>query len=150
MFPSSLIHRLLLRLDPERAHALALGTLRRVERRPAFLQALATQFTVRDPRLEVRCLGQLFPNPIRLAAAVDYITQTVRRPNVAAGAKLRDADDLARLLAALRRSETLSRVPALVKVSPDLTPAELDRIVDVTLAGGAGGIVATNTSARLA
>ena len=65
------LHRLLLRLDPERAHGLALTGLRAASALPVLRRALADRFRVADPRLEQRLLGALFPNPVGLAAGFD-------------------------------------------------------------------------------
>ena len=66
-----LLHRALLRLDPERAHGLALSGLRAASALRVARRALAGRYRVADPRLEQRLLGARFPNPIGLAAGFD-------------------------------------------------------------------------------
>ncbi len=69
--PPGPVHRLLLRLDPERAHGLALTGLRAASSLPILRRALAGRYRVADPRLEQRLLGARFPNPVGLAAGFD-------------------------------------------------------------------------------
>ena len=61
-----LARSILFRLDPERAHSIALGTARACLP-PAIARMLAHR-SVRDPR---RLLGLEFPNPVGLAAGLD-------------------------------------------------------------------------------
>ncbi len=65
------LHRLLLRLDPERAHGLALTGLWAAGALPVLRRALARRYRLADPRLEQRLLGARFPNPVGLAAGFD-------------------------------------------------------------------------------
>lgn len=67
----TLLRPLLFLLDPARAHALAMISLGPVEH-AALLRALVRgALSFRDPRLEVRKMGLVFPNPIGLAAGFD-------------------------------------------------------------------------------
>lgn len=86
----------------------------------------------------------------------DYFVINVSSPNTPG---LRGYQERARLsgLLSATQAELRSRSPAggtvrlrplLVKISPDLTPAEIEDIVDVCLANEVAGIVATNTSLR--
>ena len=59
------------RLDPERAHTLALRVLAVVQCQPAALRLVEALLAVRDPRLEVAAFGCRFPNPVGLAAGLD-------------------------------------------------------------------------------
>lgn len=59
------------RIDPECAHALASGALRRATRMPPARSVLRRALGARDPRLEVRALGRTFPSPLGVAAGVD-------------------------------------------------------------------------------
>ncbi len=65
------LHRLLLRLDAERAHGLALAGLRAAAGVPILRARLARRYRFVDRRLEQRLLGARFPNPIGLAAGFD-------------------------------------------------------------------------------
>jgi dihydroorotate dehydrogenase len=84
----------------------------------------------------------------RTAALADYLVVNVSSPNtpglrdLQAGAVLEDL--LRRLLAA--RAETGASPPLLVKVAPDLAPAERADIAAVALATGIDGIVVANTT----
>ena len=64
-------HRLLLSLDAERAHGLALAGLRTADSVPWARAALARRYRIDDRRLEQRLLGARFPNPVGLAAGFD-------------------------------------------------------------------------------
>lgn len=82
-----------------------------------------------------------------------YFTVNVSSPNTPGLRSLQYADDLAALLTevqgANRSTATLARrdpKPILLKISPDLTDAEIEAIAGVAAEGGADGIVATNTT----
>jgi len=83
---------------------------------------------------------------------VEAMTINVSSPNTE---RLRDLQGRAALDALLTRciearealtAETLRRTPLLLKISPDLTEAELADIAEVCLERGIDGIVATNTT----
>lgn len=66
-----LLRRALFRLEPERAHALAMLGLTFADRHPGALRLLRWAFAPSDARLRVRCFGLDFPNPLVLAAGFD-------------------------------------------------------------------------------
>ena len=61
----------LFRLEPERAHDVAVDALAWSSRHPAALRALQAAYAVRDPRLRTHAFGLEFPNPVGLAAGMD-------------------------------------------------------------------------------
>jgi dihydroorotate dehydrogenase len=67
----ALIRPLLFALEPNRAHALAMTALGPVEHLAPLRAALRLVTAVRDPRLEVRKMGLVFPNPVGVAAGLD-------------------------------------------------------------------------------
>jgi dihydroorotate dehydrogenase len=83
----------------------------------------------------------------RLASLADYLVINISSPNTA---KLRDLQGkaaLAELLTAARSAIPARHpTPLFVKIAPDLTESEIDDIVEVVLATGITGIVATNTT----
>jgi dihydroorotate dehydrogenase len=86
-------------------------------------------------------------------AVAHYITVNVSSPNTPGLRALQMADELAALLAQVReanqRAAALARrdpKPLLVKISPDLTDAEIEGVAEAAVANGASGIVATNTT----
>lgn len=88
-----------------------------------------------------------------LFEVAQYITINVSSPNTAGLRALQVADQLAAMLAELqaanaRMAGILRRRPRplLVKVAPDLSDAELAGIAEAAVAGGAAGLVATNTT----
>lgn len=82
-----------------------------------------------------------------------YFTVNVSSPNTPGLRSLQLSDDLSALLGRVRAAnDTAARLamrdpkPILVKISPDLSDAEVEAAADAALAGGANGIVATNTT----
>ncbi len=76
----------------------------------------------------------------------DYLVVNLSSPNTPGLRDLQEREPLERLLrACLARTRPL-RKPLLVKLAPDLSPGALDEAVDVAVAAGAAGIVATNTT----
>lgn len=83
----------------------------------------------------------------------NYITVNVSSPNTPGLRSLQTAGELGRILeavqAANRESAGLARLsprPVLVKIAPDLEDAEVEAVAEAALAGGASGIIATNTT----
>ncbi len=66
-----LLRPLLFRIDPETAHARALGLARLVGRIPPARFLLARTARVESPRLRVRAFGLEFENPVGIAAGYD-------------------------------------------------------------------------------
>ena len=84
----------------------------------------------------------------------DYIAVNVSSPNTPGLRDLQRPDQLESLLhtlqercGALQKQSSRARpMPLLVKLSPDLTPAELEGVVAVVQRTGVAGIIATNTT----
>lgn len=67
-----LFFRLVLaRIDAERAHALAVATLRWLCRVPGVARAVRSLLQPQDPALQVEALGLVFPSPLGVAAGMD-------------------------------------------------------------------------------
>ena len=71
----------------------------------------------------------------------DYIAVNVSSPNTPGLRSLQDKSALASLLGAL-----VGRTPVLVKIAPDLTEPAIAELLEVCLARGAAGVIATNTT----
>src|SRR4051812_41898639 len=71
----------------------------------------------------------------------DYIAVNVSSPNTPGLRTLQDRSALATLLEAL-----VGRTPVLVKIAPDLTEPAIADLLEVCLARGAAGVIATNTT----
>lgn len=86
----------------------------------------------------------------------DYVAVNVSSPNTPGLRDLQQADQLEALLLALqKRNQTLAEenqgfkaVPLLVKISPDVSAAELEQIAIVARKASIAGIIATNTTIR--
>lgn len=67
----ALLRPLLFAMDPATAHAVAMRALAPVEHVAPLRALLRAALSVREPRLEVRKMGLVFPTPIGLAAGFD-------------------------------------------------------------------------------
>jgi dihydroorotate dehydrogenase len=81
----------------------------------------------------------------------DYVAVNVSSPNTPGLRSLQDGAALTELLAALVSAAApagpaAGPVPIVVKVAPDLHPGAIEEVVDVCLAHGVAGIIATNTT----
>ncbi|GAA2497451.1 quinone-dependent dihydroorotate dehydrogenase [Winogradskya humida] len=76
-----------------------------------------------------------------LHAYADYIAVNVSSPNTPGLRTLQDKSALASLLGAL-----VGKVPVLVKIAPDLSEPAVAELLEVCLAYGAAGVIATNTT----
>ena len=87
-----------------------------------------------------------------VAPHADYVTINVSSPNTEGLRRLQEADQLQPIVDALVAERerlhvtTGRRVPLLVKVSPDLAPADLASSARLACAAGIDGIIATNTT----
>lgn len=82
------------------------------------------------------------------AALADYLTINISSPNTIGLRRLQGRQMLNDLLGGIAqyRSSLPRHVPVLVKLSPDLDPSGLDDALEIILATGMDGIVATNTT----
>lgn len=84
-----------------------------------------------------------------ISPLVDFVVINVSSPNTPGLRRLQAPEALKPLLSGLletRKEMGLEGQAILLKLAPDLDPAELDEIVDVIAASGISGIVATNTT----
>jgi len=84
-----------------------------------------------------------------IAPQVDYVALNVSSPNTPGLRNLQAPEALKPLLAGmleLRKEMGLERQPMLLKLAPDLAPEDLDAIVEVAVASGISGLIATNTT----
>ncbi len=75
----------------------------------------------------------------------DYIALNVSSPNTPRLRELQEPAALSHLLRAIR-DENRAAKPLVVKISPDLSSAELERIIATCEENGVSGIIATNTT----
>lgn len=79
----------------------------------------------------------------------DYIAVNVSSPNTPNLRALQKAENLEELLSKLqKRNYELSAKPLLVKIAPDLSEAEIEAIVDISIKLKLSGIIATNTTVK--
>jgi dihydroorotate dehydrogenase len=87
------------------------------------------------------CVEALFP-------FVDYFVVNVSSPNTPGLRELQERDPLTKIL--LRVKEVIrsqgKEKPVLLKIAPDLTQEQLDDIVEIVVATGTNGVIATNTT----
>jgi dihydroorotate dehydrogenase len=76
----------------------------------------------------------------------DYITLNVSSPNTPGLRELQEPQKLSDLLQAIGNEVGTAPKPLVVKISPDLSGADLKAILDVCEENGASGIIATNTT----
>ena len=84
----------------------------------------------------------------RLYHYADYFAVNVSCPNVADMTKLQSCDNVAAIVApllAFRRGQEVYR-PILLKISPDLSPEQIDEMVETVASLALDGIVAANTT----
>ncbi|MDR6970886.1 quinone-dependent dihydroorotate dehydrogenase [Leifsonia shinshuensis] len=79
-----------------------------------------------------------------LAPVADYLVVNVSSPNTPGLRGLQELDLLAPLLRAV--AEVAGETPLLVKIAPDLTDEQVERIARLTVELGLAGIIATNTT----
>ncbi|MCW4384292.1 quinone-dependent dihydroorotate dehydrogenase [Salinibacterium sp. SYSU T00001] len=79
-----------------------------------------------------------------LAPVSDYLVVNVSSPNTPGLRGLQELDRLEPLLAAVR--DAASGTPVLVKIAPDLSDEEVERIAGLATRLGLGGVIATNTT----
>jgi dihydroorotate dehydrogenase len=92
-----------------------------------------------------RCIEAVYPY-------ADYLTLNLSSPNTPGLRTLQSEAALAPLLAEIKEAQSRSaarhgrHVPVLVKIAPDLPPADLEIIAAAVVRFGVEGIVATNTT----
>ncbi len=77
-----------------------------------------------------------------LGRFADYLVVNASSPNTPGLRRLQEPERLAAILGALHAQR-----PTFVKIAPDLTPEEIDGVVDAAAAARTAGVIATNTTA---
>jgi dihydroorotate dehydrogenase len=81
-----------------------------------------------------------------LGGFADYITLNVSSPNTPGLRELQEPENLSELLCAINNEAGTAPKPLMVKISPDISGAELKAILAVCEENGVSGIIATNTT----
>jgi len=76
----------------------------------------------------------------------DYITLNISSPNTPGLRELQEPEKLSELLHAIGNEAGTAAKPLVVKISPDLSPAELTAVLGICEENGVSGIIATNTT----
>jgi dihydroorotate dehydrogenase len=76
----------------------------------------------------------------------DYITLNVSSPNTPGLRELQEPQKLGELLCAINNEPGAATKTVLIKISPDLSPIELEAILNVSAENQVEGIIATNTT----
>ncbi len=98
---------------------------------------------------EAQALGDYRAAYRLIAPQVDYIALNVSSPNTPGLRNLQAPEALKPLLEGvleLRKEMGLERQPLVLKLAPDLAPEDLEAIVEVAVASGISGLIATNTT----
>ncbi len=82
----------------------------------------------------------------KLSPLADYIALNVSSPNTPGLRSLQEGESLSALLHSVAEANRHWRKPVLVKISPDLSPAELEQVITICEANEIAGIIATNTT----
>lgn len=84
----------------------------------------------------------------RVAPYASYVTINISSPNTQALRELQHGDLLQSLLRTLKQEQAAQKkyVPLVVKIAPDLTQEELEKIAEILLAEKMDGVIATNTT----
>src|SRR5215472_1602623 len=81
-----------------------------------------------------------------LRGFADYIALNISSPNTPGLRELQEPQKLSELLHAISREPGAAPKPLLVKISPDLSPAELEAVLAVCEENAVAGVIATNTT----
>jgi dihydroorotate dehydrogenase len=82
----------------------------------------------------------------RLRDFADYVTLNISSPNTPGLRELQGPEKLSELLGAISNEARTAPKPLVVKISPDLSGAELKSVLAVCEENGVSGIIATNTT----
>ncbi|MBK9048214.1 MAG: quinone-dependent dihydroorotate dehydrogenase [Bacteroidetes bacterium] len=87
------------------------------------------------------CFEALFPY-------CDYFTVNISSPNTPGLRELQDKEPLIRLLEAVQQANHSKPVakPVFLKIAPDLTPSQVDDIIEITLKTKLAGLIISNTT----
>ena len=89
-------------------------------------------------------IGDYISSTRALAPVADYLVVNVSSPNTPGLRGLQEIDKLEPLLKAVKTEA--GATPLLVKIAPDLTDDEVERVARLAVALGLDGIIATNTT----
>jgi dihydroorotate dehydrogenase len=82
----------------------------------------------------------------RLHPFADYIALNISSPNTPGLRSLQTRESLSILLHAIHEENQTARKPIVIKIAPDLSPAELEAVITVCEENEVAGIIATNTT----
>ncbi|PYJ22711.1 MAG: dihydroorotate dehydrogenase (quinone) [Verrucomicrobia bacterium] len=140
----ALINRLGFNNDGADAIAERLRALRRTKRWPAVPVGINIGKSRATP-LEHATEDYLYSFRL-LRDFADYIALNVSSPNTPGLRELQEPRKLSELLQAIGNEPSTATNPLLIKISPDLSPIELEVILNVCAENGVAGIIATNTT----
>src|SRR6266481_9556969 len=140
----ALINRLGFNNDGADAIAERLGRLRRSGRWPAVPVGINIGKSRATP-LEQAADDYLYSFRL-LRDFADYIALNVSSPNTPGLRELQEPAALSRLLHAIGSEPGPVAKPVVVKISPDLSPVELEAVLAACEENGVAGIIATNTT----
>src|SRR5438552_8103245 len=140
----ALINRLGFNNDGAEAIAHRLAALRKSHRWPAVPVGINIGKSRATP-LEQATDDYLYSFRL-LRDFADYIALNISSPNTPGLRELQQPQRLSELLRAIRSEPDAAAKPVLIKISPDLSPVELEAIVAVCEENAVAGVIATNTT----
>ena len=81
-----------------------------------------------------------------MAGYADYLTVNISSPNTPGLRALQDKNALDELLSAVNSAQNGGEVPVFLKVAPDLEPADIDDIVEVSMKNRIAALIVSNTT----
>lgn len=140
----ALINRLGFNNDGADAVAARLGSLRRSRRWPEIPIGINLGKSKVTP-IEEAADDYLYSFRL-LHEFADYIVLNVSSPNTPGLRSLQEHDALEQLLRVIQGENQITHNPILLKIAPDLSSADLERIITTCEENGLAGIIATNTT----
>src|SRR3989344_5744241 len=159
-FYKIILKQIFFRIDPENMHdsMVSFGVL--LGKYWLTRKIVGAFFSYSNKTLEQKILGIKFKNPIGLGAGIndyvkafgkfvtigDYFTINISCPNAFGGQPFTDAKRLEKLIGKIDKIST--KKPIFLKISPDLTHRQVDRIIEVSKRHKVDGFVCTNLTSQ--
>jgi len=141
---NALINRLGFNNDGAEAIAHRLSKLRRTGRWPEVPIGINIGKSMNTPLSEA--IADYLYSFRLVREFADYVVLNISSPNTPGLRELQGPGALSELLSAIAAKNLITRKPIVVKIAPDLAPAELEQIVSICETNRVAAIIATNTT----